>query len=1192
MTWSILDVWKQQDSRRTFVVQKMVAPEKFRIGKPSVNWFLQKLSLSLLLVLPSHSLAQVSPSTGAIQGTIMDQTGAVLPGAAVKLTNQSLGLTRRSLTQGEGTFLFPLVPPGGGYDVTVEAKGFQRHVLTGLTVRVTEVTVANARLQLGSTNEEISVHADAQVIQTTNPTLGAVMTSEVIVSLPLATRSVFDLLATDAGVAATLTSPANTITQSQQAVFVAGSRATANNYMLNGVDANNFEFHTLAAGIVPVPNPDSVMEFRTQTSLYDVTTGFSSGGNISVVTRAGTSQVHGSAYEFYRDTVFNAEDFFLNRAGAEKPVFQQNQYGFSLGGPMKIVPKTFCFVNYEGFRQKNGVQGSVTGLLPVLPADRSATNLGATFGLPPSAIDPVAVRYLNAPGAYGGRLWASGTGAPAGQLGFFAFSSPVVYNSDQFNSRLDHDFSQKNHVFGTFFWSSGALDNPSGANNALGQEYQYIFSNNSASINDTHIFRSNLLNELTYGVTWNARDISPVNNLTLSDVGMTRFNSSVINQLPDLFFPDQLTCCGGTVTINQTQHNASFDARDMISYTQGKHSVRAGFEARQQQFNSNVPPGRGTLSFSGYNADLLYGAPHAGAAGLSIRDFLIGAPIFVSDNSGLTNFGYRAHDYIAFVHDDFRMLRRLTLNLGLRYDYLGNNYEVHNFISNFDPSLLSPDTVLFGGSGLRNGFIAPEGASGGAGTAGVSPSTLVNGPGKNFAPRAGFAFDVLGSGKLAIRGGYGLYHQRIGGGSTLQSRGNPPYALGATNSGNLGTQILSNPFPTLPLPNQFPIFPSFPILTGLNADGMPNYNGTLLSVTALERNMKSPYTESWNLTIANRFRPGWTVETGYLGSHGLHLLATQSFNNALLVNTNNPARFGLATNSWANRNARVPFAGFSTGGIGAITDGAKSFYDAFLLTLTHRFAKGLYFKAAYTFSKTIDNSLTNTGFDVGGTTAGNQFFPDLNKGLADFDIRHRLVVTYVYELPRVRQRYLNPFLSNWKLSGITILQSGLPGQITQIISNSLSGTNGYGLVLTGCQLVTAGVPKDHLNSYLNASCVSLTRQLAAGQKFGPLSPYESPGNQTYAITTGGDGRLQGPVTRGFFRAPFQRRWDASLTKRFPLRMLNKRTNLEFRVEAFKVFNTPIFLGPASTVGTTTFGRITNTWDNTGRQMQFAVKLLL
>jgi hypothetical protein len=302
---------------------------------------------------------------------------------------------------------------------------------------------------------------------------------------------------------------------------------------------------------------------------------------------------------------------------------------------------------------------------------------------------------------------------------------------------------------------------------------------------------------------------------------------------------------------------------------------------------------------------------------------------------------------------------------------------------------------------------------------------------------------------------------------------------------------------------------------------------------------------------------------------------------------------GLTTNSAANRNARVPYAGFSATGLSAITDNADSHYDAFLFTLMHRFSKGLYFKAAYTFAKTTDDSISSTGLDIAGSNPGNQFFPNLNKGIADFDIRHRLVVTYVYELPSPKQRYLNAVVGHWSVSGITTMQSGLPGYIGQNISNSLSGTNGYGLVTPGCQLMAGGDPTSHLNNYLNYSCVSTTPILAGGASFGPLSPYESPGNQTYTITPGGSGQLQGPTTRGFYRAPFERRWDVSLFKRFPIKLLGEKANIEFRAEAFKILNNPIFSGPSgSTAGTpSTFGHITSTIDNTGRQLQFALKFV-
>lgn len=1148
-----------------------------------LNRFVVTTAFSAVL-LTNLGFAQTTSSTGAIQGTITDPSGAAVSGATVKLSNQTLSVERETKTSTDGSYAFPLVQPATGYRVSVEANGFRMAVLPNLTVRVTETTVASARLELGTTTETVEVAATAQQVQTTSPTLGGVMTTQVITSLPLPTRNVFDLLATDAGVGATLTSPSSTVLQGSQALFVAGSRATANNYMLNGVDANNFEFHTLATGIVPIPNPDAVQEFRTETSLYDATTGFSSGGNITLITRAGTSAFHGAAYEFLRNTDLNANDFFLNRGGVARPLLQQNQFGGSLGGPVPLVKSTYFFVNYEGMRQKNGVAGSISGVMPVLPASRDAQSLANAFGLPTSAIDPVALKYFNAPGPYGGHLIPSGSGAPVGQLGNFAFATPAVYDADQMSARLDHEFTTgfgSNHLSASGFYSTGTFTNNGGANGLLGQAYDYLFGNDSASIDDTQIFRPNLLNDLVFGFTWNKRDINSLNNLTLGAVGMSRFNSGFVSGLPNLSFQDMLSCCGASASVDQTQHNASYDFRDTVSWVINKHSLRMGFEMRREEFNYVSPYDRGSLYFGTGVADALYGASPLGTAGdLSIRDFLIGAPTEIAIGTGLNVNGYRARDYVGFLQDDYRVSHRLTLNLGIRYDRLGYITEVHNHMSNFDSSLLSDTARQFGGPGLQQGFVI-------AGQNGVSGSTLKTPNHGNFAPRVGFAYDVLGNGKWAVRGGYGIYDQRIGGGGPLQTLSNPPYQLNTDNI-NTTAGILANPFPTLPLPTQFPIFPTFPTKSGLTAAGAPIYDQPLLAISTLDRNMTTPYTQNWNFTVEGEVLPGWVVEVGYLGSHGIHLLATQSLNNALLRNANNPAPFGLTTNSSANRDARTPIAGFSAGGIFAITESGKAFYDALLVTATHRFARDFYFKVAYTHSKTIDNYAASTGFDIGGTPAGNQFFEDLNKGISAQDIPNRVVLTYVWDIPGFKHGPMRYALGNWELAGITTMQNGLPGTITQSIGNSsLSGSNGYGLVLPNCQLVTPGSVANNLNNYLNKACVATTPLLPGGATFGPLSQWETHGDQTYTITPGGSGRLQGPSTRGFFRNPFQNRWDVTISKRFYVR---ESVNVELRGEFFKIFNNAIFNGPSAAAGSPSFGRITSTIDSTGRQVQLALKV--
>lgn len=1157
--------------------------------------------IALLTAFVSTSTrAQTSASTGSIQGTVKGPNGAVVPNANVTLLNASLAVQRTATTAADGTYVFPLVQPDSGYEIDVEHAGFQKAALRDVAVRVTQVTTANISLVLGQVTQEVVVSGAATPVETTNATLGSTLTSNVITALPLPTRDVLDLLATDAGVAATLTSPAATILQGAEAMFVGGNRATSNNYMVNGVDANNFEFHTLGNGIIPVPNPDAVQEFRTETSLYDATTGFSGGGNIALITRSGTSHYHGTIYEYLRNTDMNANDFFLNANGKARPVMIQNQFGGSMGGPLPKFSKTFWFFNYEGQRQRNGIAGSISGFIPILPAQRTAASLAALYNLPVNAIDPVAVKILNAPGPYGGLLFPSGSatgpalGAQPGELGFFAFSAPVQIDGNQYNGRIDHDFrigGISNHLGVSYFANPDTFTNTGGANGTLGQPYQYLLQNETLSVHDLQTIRPDLLNEITVGFTYNKRDIGSINPITIGQLGITRFNSSLITRGPNFSFSDQLNCCGASASVDQTQRNESQDFRDLVSYVHGPHTFRFGFEARTQQFNFGTPLDPGSLFFAGGNADAIYGAPADPAADLSIRDFLVGSPFSISIGSGLTDFEYRAHDFAIFGQDDYRVTSRLTLNLGLRWDYLGNITEKNGHISNFDSSLLTPLAMQMGGPGLQDGFVIPAHANK-FGTPGVSNSTYLQQPLKDFGPRIGFGYDVLGNGRFAVRGGVGLYFSRMGPFESLQTLSNPPFSLNTSLINTSAAQELANPFPTLPLPSQFPIFPTFPTLQSLNSDGSPNFDQPQLFVSALARNTRPPYTEQWNLTTQYEFLHAWMLEVGYQGSHGVHLENAQSLNNALLRNASNPGPFGLAVNSAANREARVPIMGIGSGGLFEFTDSGASYYNALLLTVSHQFSQGLYLKAAYTFSKAIDNVQSQFGFEPTVGATGNQFLPYLNKGLSNFDVPHRFVLTYVYNIPSPNVGKFTPIINNWQISGLTTLQSGFADEVDQFTNLSFSGTDGYGVVVPGCRLVTGGNVSAHTGNYLNRTCATTTAPLLAGASFGPLSPFEGPGNQTYTVdpTAGSIGFLQGRSTRGAFFDPFQTRWDVALTKTIPFVSWGEGRNLQFRAEAFKIFNTPIFASPHTLAGFSSFGKITGTTDQTGRQLQLALRL--
>jgi hypothetical protein len=932
------------------------------------------------------------------------------------------------------------------------------------------------------------------------------------------------------------------------------------------------------------------MELRTQTSLYDATEGRSSGGNVNVVTRSGTSLFHGSVYGFHRHNELAANSFFLNRAGTARPFFVRTHFGASAGGPIRRQ-STFWFLNYEGTRQRNAT--TVSGLVPVLPAQRDATNLGRAFGLPASAIDPVAVRVLNLAGPYNGFLFPSGSQASEGRLGRFSAAPKILDDADQGTAKFDHDwrvFGGENRVSAGVFLRRRDLNNPIAGAGApgLGTGQVTAYTNDSFSLNDVHVFGPRWLNEFVAGLTLNFVDgVAGVNSPLLSDIGMSRFNQSLLPKIPNLNITDQLSGFGPSLNSGARQHVPQATLRDIVSHVSGRHSLRFGFAAQYYQFNYAQAYGQyGQLTFTNTWANAQYGAPAAGVDNVALRDFLIGAPNSYLVVSGVPDNAFRAHDLSGFFQDDFRVSRRLTLNLGIRYDLYSNTSEKRGRWSNFDPSLVPADAALTGGTGLQSGFLFPENLPG-FGTPGVSNSLLRSEDKNNFAPRVGLALDALGNGKLGLRGGYGIYYVRMSGIPALQLTGVAPFALTVSETGFRGSGILASPFPVLPLPHEFPIQVSPPRLTGLNPNGSPVFDRPLLSIAALSRDLRTPYTHHWNLTVEGALAQNWAAEIGYVGTQGMKLYNQPALNAALLRNAANPAAFELATNSSANREARRPIVGISNFSI--YTNSGESSYHGLIATVRAHSSR-LFFKAAYTFSKTIDNNSAMEGFD-GGRSPGNPFLTQLNRGVSDFDVTHRLIVTYAYNLPRPAQHMLRRVLGGWTISGITTLQSGLPFSVTQSIGDSsLSGVPGYAVLKPACNPYTQGSIGQRLDAYLDAACFAVTPLLSAGNSFGPLSPFEGPGNQSYAITAGGSGRLQGSLGRNSFRGPIVARWDFALTRSARLPGLGDAGRLDLRTEFFQIFNNPVFDNPNAAFGSAAFGRITRTVPQTAaRQIQFALK---
>lgn len=1169
------------------------------------------LSTGLALLLWSTAgWTQISSSTGAIQGTVTDPQNAAIAGAKVSITNVDTRTVISGVSQSDGSFVFPLLAPGD-YRIQVQAPGFESALIEGVKVEITKVTNAIARLQLGQVTTVTEVNEAMQTVDTRTATTGDVITGTQVREIPLPTRNFLDLTGLQAGTAARMQSAA-TVGRGAPILDVAGSRATVNNFVLDGVDANSFGSNSLST--VPVPNPDAVGEFRVSTSMYDASQGRGSGGNINVVLRSGTDHFHGGLFEFYRSNDFNANDFFSNMQGKPVPVLLQNQFGGQVGGPIPKVKETFWFFSYQGTRQKNGVSSLVSGSQPVLPSVRTAATLGAAFNVNPSTIDPVAVNLLNQPGPYGGLLYPSGTcnGVPncngPGGIGALVLSIPTIYNEDQESASVNRNLFRGNHLAAQFFYANIAQYAPTGGGVSLGQGQNSPAKNIHGALTDTESFSSNLLNEFRAGITNIKSATLGTEGITVGDIGMSKWDGSLYPGIPALSVTGLLSFGGIGVNSFQAGGNTSITIGDTLSWTRGKHTVRVGIESRRYAWNVDNEYGtRGSMSFPDF------------------ASFLTGTPNRLQIDVGSFQRNYRAQDLAWFVQDDFRVTRRLTLNLGLRYDYLGFPYDLNGKVGNFDPNLVPASCVdAGGGSCVQAGFISPASLKGGLATPGVTNTTLTTSNKLDFAPRVGFAYDVMGNGKLAVRGGFGYYYIRTSGQTLLQLIASPPWVEQYLASGTavVGSHVLSNPWPAgLPMPSQFPILPVMGQFNGtytaagapnfVNPDGSPAVAQSLYGFT---RGLVTPYVQQYNLSVQYQLPKGWLMEVGYIGSHGRNLLVEPSLNQSLLVNSSSPITYNnaliaanghpngitVAQNSNANATIRVPVPGFAPAGLNLVTNEGYSHYDGFLLEVTHAFAHGFQFKVDYTQSRSTDNDSGPTGSDL-DSFQGDQLASQLNRGVSDFNQPHRIVFTGVWDLPGPKTGWMGETIGNWRLSGVYTIQSGFPFSVSSTTGGGLAGLTGSVTVranYVGCSNLTMpGSTVQNLNSYLNPACFAAMPNVPAGTVLTGLSPQQGPGSGSFPVGNNGVagdsgvGTLFGASGRNIVVGPGEQRFDLALTKVFPARkFLGEAGNLTFRAEAFKVFNNPIFSNPAANISVSTFGRITSTLDSTGRILQLALKL--
>ena len=1138
-----------------------------------------RLAASVLMVFAAYTAAvprghSQTASTGQLVGDISDPSGAAIPKAGITVRETATGESRSVVTDRIGHYVLPLLPPGT-YALRASAPGFTNGEVTNITVPAATSTTVNLTLSIGTSEQTVTVESNAEMLQTVNAALGQTTDQTTVTSLPLTSRNFTEILQLNPGIASPLPNAAS-LGKGTVDVNVNGARVSDNGYQLDGQDALNLQVQgstgILAESGVSIPNPDAIEEFRVQTGQYDASYGRSAGGNVDLVTKSGTNQFHGDAFEFLRNTSLDANDFFRNSIGQARPVLRQNQFGGILGGPV-IKNKLFFFVSYQGTRQTNGL-GS-TSLqsvrMPLLSGDasgRTAAALGAEFAgfagqqggakiaSDGSNINPIAITLLNAKLPNGSYL------IPAPQVildpknvntgGFSSFSLPSTFREDQVLGNVDWTPTPKQKLSERYFWARDFTYSAFSTSDLPGAPATNLNENTNLALKYQYIFSPTVIDQVSLGYHRIFGEVVSQYPITNAQLGMT---PSCSNQaISPIISVSGTFALGGTFNDGQWANTKGFQAGNQLTWVHGAHNIKMGGDVETTRLPFADPETtRGTIGFSTF-PDFLLGM--SAAQNGSAQSNLSSARSLCGDAEK----EFKETDFNLYFQDDIHLSRNLTINLGLRWDAYGQISDSKAKFAAFWPELA---TNTFPDSGnLYTGFIVPANYPSryGAPPAGVavnSNDTFARNPisYRNLGPRVGFSWNPRP--KFVLRGGYGIYYARTSANDAYQFVGDPPFEISQSNSATLAAAAtFQNPWPPSapPLASQYPTF-------------VPRTQSSQLTLKLPGPDFTPPTVMQYNFNIQYQVTPSTLVQAGYVGTRSTHLEGTQNINQALLtVNSSSTLAptFTGPTTAAANINARRPYLGFST--ISLAQEIFLSNYNGFQAVLQRRMSHGLQGQIAYTFSKTLTDDTGNGTFPGTGGVSGDAAHPLNGYGPASFGTPNRLVGNFIWQAPSHAKGMTGALANGWMVSAVVTVQSGTPLTFTNSAFTNIYGGTSRAQMCPGStygNIVQSGAVSSKLSNYFNPAALNCA-PVVVGNGYGW-------GNSGVGIVLG----------------PPESAADISLGRTFKLPG-RETSNLQFRSEFYNALNHPNFSNPTTTVNSTAFGQITS-MSVAPRLVQFGLK---